>query len=67
MARKKESNKASESLNVPMSRDPERRASTIYFHIDLLKRLKIFCINADRDMSRVVEDAVIEHLDRKEK
>jgi predicted transcriptional regulator len=42
----------------------ERRQATIYLPVDVLKRVKIFGITVDREMSEIIADAVTEYLDR---
>ena len=42
----------------------EKRQSTIYFPVDVLKRCKKFGIDQDRELSEIVTTAVVEYLDR---
>lgn len=42
----------------------ERRQSTIYFPVDVLKRAKKYGIDTDRDLSEIVSVALAEYLDR---
>ena len=41
-----------------------RRGSTVYFEEEIIKRLKIYGIITDRSMSDLVNEAVLEYLDR---
>ena len=42
----------------------ERRQTTIYFPVDLLKRAKKYGIDVDRELSDIVTTAVAKYLDR---
>jgi len=42
----------------------ERRGTTIYWNVDLLKRAKKYGIDEDRELSEIVTTAVTEYLDR---
>ena len=47
------------------SNKPKRRCSTIYFDDTLLKRLKMYGVLVDKDISDIVHTAVTEYLDKK--
>ena len=49
----------------PMIKLPDRRQSTVYFPSNVLKRLKIYGITVDREMSDLVTEAVTDYLNRK--
>ena len=49
----------------PMTKNSDRRQSTVYFPSNVLKRLKIYGITVDREMSDLVTEAVTEYLNRK--
>ena len=44
---------------------PVRRSTTVYFPPDVLKRVKIYGITVERDMSDIVAEAVTEYLDKR--
>ena len=46
---------------------PDKRGSTIYWPVDLIKAAKIFGIENDRDLSEIVCTAVAEYLARHKK
>ena len=43
---------------------PKRRQATIYFEESVLKRLKMYGVLIDKDISDLVHDAVNEYLDK---
>ena len=47
----------------PPKNKPARRGSTIYFDETLLKRLKMYGVLVDKDISDIVHTAVTKYLD----
>ena len=56
--------KAKQTKGKAAASDGERRQSTIYFPVDVLKRAKKYGIDTDRELSEIVSVALVEYLDR---